>query len=440
MKTIEKKLLFLRIIREWSTYVLLIWNMMLWFLMILFIPSYWAQSLALCLVSYLVTLGILIYTQSRHAFKSSTNDRFFSPAFKIADETLPLLRTGLNEVTAKKVAEIIRKISDVSAVAITDREKVLAFIGTGCEKHPPGMPIVTQATIDVINTGVLWVGNNKSSFNCKIKDCYCPLESAVIAPLTLRKQVAGTVKLYQTQKGQIPDSVIKLAKGTAQLLSMQIELSEMDHQAQLMTEARLDALQAQINPHFLFNTLNTIGMLIRTNPHTARKLLYRFSSFFRYSLRQNGRFITVKEELEYVRNYLVLEKARFREKLVIVRKIDKSLMEYKIPILSIQPLVENAIRHGITPKEGKGTVQLIVRAGNQGEIEIIVNDDGVGILPEIMPRVMEPGFGSGSGVGLSNVNERLKMIYGDKYGLQLWSEPESGTTVKIIVPERSEEN
>ena len=341
---------------------------------------------------------------------------------------------GLNEETAGKAAEIIMKISDVSAVAITDREKVLTFLGTGCENHPSGGRIGTQATLDVINTGELRVVKNKRDFNCKNKDCSCPLESVVIAPFIIRGEIAGTVKLYQTRKGQVPRYLIKLAGGLAQLLSMQIELAELDLQAKLVTEAKLDALQAQINPHFLFNILNTIGMLTRTNPNTARRLLYRLSSFFRYSLRQNGRFITLEEEIKNVRNYLILEKARFRDKLRVVRKVDKELLECKIPIFSIQPLVENAIRHGITPKEGNGTIEISACMDSKGNMEITVGDDGLGISPEIMPRVLEPGFGSGSGVGLSNVNERLKIIYGDEYGLQIWSKPNTGTVVKFIIP------
>lgn len=405
-----------------------------------FLPGYWVQVLLICLVSCLVTNFIHIYGKLKFPARPRSQDRIFTPAFKIASKTLPLLRTGLNEVTARKVAEIILKISDVSAVAITDREKVLAFIGAGCENHPAGMPILTQATLDVIKTGRLGVVKNKTGFNCSKKDCHCPLESAVISPLTLRGQIAGTIKLYQTQKGAIPRYVIKLAEGIAQLLSIQLQLSELDHQVQLATEARLDALQAQINPHFLFNTLNTIGMLIRTNPEKARALLHRLASFFRHSLEQNSRFVTIGKEMEFVRNYLILEKARFREKLKIRRKIDRELLEQVIPALSIQPLVENAIRHGITRKEGKGTVEISICMGDTGSrnIEITISDDGVGINPEILPRVFEPGFGSGSGVGLYNVDERLKMIYGEKNGLKIQSESGVGTKVTFAIPVDSE--
>lgn len=392
-----------------------------------------ADFLVLCLISFLSTFIILGLRPLRRVLTVKVDEKSFVPSLQIANETLPYLRRGLNEETAQKTAEIIQKISDVAAVAITDREKVLAFLGTGCEHHPVGGSIVTRATHEVIATGELKVVQSKGEFNCPRKDCNCPLESAVIAPLICDGKVAGTVKLYQTHQGVIPGSVVKLAVGVAQLLGVQMELAELDRQTQLATKAELDALQAQINPHFLFNTINTISMFTRTNPEAARRLLIRLSSFFRHSLKRHGRFITLQEELEYIHTYLILEKARFREKIRVVRNIDKSVLQYQVPVLTVQPLVENAIRHGITPKEGQGTVQISAQMRGD-EIEIAITDDGVGIEPDIMPKIFEPGFGSGSGVGLSNVNERLKLLFGEDYGLKVDSEPGYGTTVWLRVP------
>lgn len=422
------------IYKERITLYLLIWHLGIGLLLIVLFPGNWSWIIGVCLVLFLGTNVILINWLVKWYSKLPTSDNLYTPTFQIAHESLPFIRRGFNEESAQKIVEIIQKISDVAAVAITDREKVLAFIGAGCEHHPPGMPIVTQATLDVIATGKSNVIKHKSGFNCKRKDCNCPLESAVIVPLTCRGHISGTVKLYQTKNGQIPSYVSKLAGGIGQLLSMQMELAELDHQYQLVTEARLDALQAQINPHFLFNTLNTIGMFIRTDPNMARQLLEMLASFFRISLRQNVRENTLKEELDFVNKYLILERARFRDKLHIIRNIDKNLLDYWIPVLSIQPLVENAIRHGITPKEGKGTVQITARRSDQGEVEIIISDDGVGITPEVMPKVLEPGFGSGSGVGLSNVNQRLMILYGDQYGLKISSELGAGTKVMFRIP------
>lgn len=344
----------------------------------------------------------------------------------------------LNETIALKVADIIINISDVPAVAIADKERILAYNGLRCAKQAPGNPIMMKTAFRVMKTGELVVEKGRKKCCYSDKNCTCPFNAVVISPLSIRDQIVGTVMLFLTKPGPIPGHVIKLAQNSAQLLSMQIELSEMNYQSQLMTEAKLDALQAQINPHFLFNTINTIIMLIRTDPEMARKLLYKFSLFFRHSLRLTSRFVTLKEELDNVNNYLTLEKARFGDKIKITKKIDKNLIGAYIPILSIQPLVENAIIHGITPKEGNGSIHITVTSQNENEIKVIVTDDGLGIKSEIMPEILKRGFGSGSGVGLYNVDERLKMIFGKENGLKVKSEYAKGTTVSFTVPWRME--
>ncbi|MEG6615049.1 histidine kinase [Peptococcaceae bacterium 1198_IL3148] len=401
---------------------------------IIYLTNNWLVALILLMANAVVMYTVIIYPRFHKMVTVRVDPKSFDRSLQIANETLPFLRRGLNAETAQHTAEIIQKISDVPAVAVTDRQHVLAFLGAGCERHPPGGSIVTYATLEVIATGQLKVVAKKQDFNCPHQaDCDCPLEAAVIAPLKCKGEVLGTIKLYETTAGAMPDNLIKLAAGIAQLLGVQMELAELDRQTQLVTKAELDALQAQINPHFLFNTLNTISMFIRTNPETARRLLKRLAAFFRHSLKRRGYLVTFEEELEYLQNYLVLEKARFREKLRIKKEIDTELLKLKIPVLTLQPLVENSVRHGISPKIGTGTVKITAKLVD-GEIQITVSDDGVGIKPEIMPRVLEPGFGSGSGVGLSNVHERLKILFGEEYGLTITSNQGEGTSVKVRVP------
>jgi len=421
-------------LKEKYMYILLGCYFCIWGFLSMINPNHWILYLFACVLLFLITIFLIFRWLIKCASAVRSHYSLSAPTLQIAHETMPLLRGGFNADTAQKVAEIIQRTSDVAAVAITDQEKVLAFIGAGCENHPAGMPIVTQATLNAITTGKLVVVKNKNEFNCKRKDCLCPLESAVIVPLISGTRVIGTVKLYQTHAGQIANHIIKLAEGISQLLSMQIEIAELDHQAKLVTEAQLDALQAQINPHFLFNTLNTIGMFIRTNPDMAGKLLQHLASFLRHSLRRRGRFITLEEEIKFVSKYLILEKARFQEKLHIIRKIDKRLLSCEIPVLSIQLLVENAIKHGVTLKEGKGTVQICAKLLDNYQMEIAICDDGVGIHPEVMMNILEPSSGSGSGVGLSNVHERLIILYGENSGLHIISEPGMGTKVSFRIP------
>lgn len=417
----------------------MIWRIIIIQLLILalaiFVFNHWILAVVLVLSHLFIMYRVLVQPHLKRIVTVKVDPQSFDNSLQIANETLPFLRQGLNSETAHHAAEVIKKIGDVPAVAVTDKQYVLAFLGTGCERHPPGGTIITNATKEVIATGQLKIVAKKQDFNCPYQDsCDCPLGAAIIAPLMCRGEVVGTIKLYQTKEGPMPSNLVKLAAGIAQLLGVQMELAELDRQTQLLTKAELDALQAQINPHFLFNTLNTISMFIRTNPETARRLLKRLAAFFRHSLKRRGHWVTFEEELSYLHHYLVLEKARFREKLRIVRDIDERVLPYKIPVLTLQPLVENAIRHGITPKLGKGTVKISIHLLDDKEILVAVMDDGVGIKPEILSEVLKPGFGSGSGVGLSNVHERLKLLFGEDRGLTIESSPNVGTTVILRIP------
>jgi two-component system LytT family sensor kinase len=241
------------------------------------------------------------------------------------------------------------------------------------------------------------------------------------------------MKLYETKDGQMSPDLIRLAIGMAQLLGIQIELAELDHQAKLAAEAQLNALQAQINPHFFFNVLNTIIATSRTNPNRTRRLLVHLAEFFRKALKSKGTLISLTEEMEFVNTYLILEKARFGRKLQVKGEIPEHLHKAAIPRLSIQPLVENAVKHGITAKIGNGTVSIKVEERGK-ELYIFIQDDGVGIQPDRLQDCLKPGVGSGNGVGMANVHERLIGYYGEEYGLKIQSEPGVGTVVTMHLP------
>ncbi|MGE5507627.1 MAG: histidine kinase [Chitinophagales bacterium] len=349
---------------------------------------------------------------------------------RIASQTLPIIRQGFNAETAGRAAEIIKKISEVAAVAITDCERVLAFVGAGCEFHRPGDQILTAATRRALATGELQTVAQQRELNCPRKDCPCPLAGAVIVPLKVDQRVVGALKLYQTEDGVPPPQLVKLAVGLGQLLSTQIEMAELDRQAQLVTRAELDALRAQINPHFFFNVLNTIIMYSRVDPEKTRRLLVRLADFFRQALKTPGHFQSLREELRYLRTYLYLEKNRFKEKLRVRLTVDPAAREEQVPVLMLQPLVENAVKHGIGPKVGPGTVDVSIRRSENGLL-IRVSDDGVGMSPERLATVLLPGGGSGNGVGLSNVYERLTRLYGKALGFTIESAPGAGTTITI---------
>lgn len=366
--------------------------------------------------------------------KETSSQGDIGTTLQIANEALPYLRHGLDEGTAEVIASIIKKIADAHAVAITDTQKVLSFIGAGCESHLPGDPIKTEATKEAIATGKHKVITSSEGLNCPVSNCKCPLGSAVIVPLKCKDKVIGALKLYSTKSGPMPPQNIRLALGIGQLLSMQAELAELERQSGLVARARLDALHAQINPHFFFNTINTIIMYSRTNSDKTRDLLVHLAEFYRQTLNRKGHFITLGEELECVETYLTLEKARFGDKITVKKYINQSLLQYPIPVFSIQPIVENAIKHGITPKVGNGLVGITAFLLHDEYLIISICDDGVGIPSDKLQHVLTPGYGSGNGVGLSNVHERLISLYGPEYGLNVCSTPNEGTCIYMKIP------
>ncbi|OIQ09016.1 sensor histidine kinase YehU [Moorella thermoacetica] len=356
-------------------------------------------------------------------------------ALDIANQTLPFLRHGLNRESAEEAARIIFNSIKVAAVAITDRQEILAHVGMGSDHHHPGMPTMTSATLQAIATGELQLARSRGEIGCREKDCR--LASAVVVPLKRREATIGTLKLYHERENSITTVDLELARGLAHLFSTQLELAEVEYQAQLRSQAELKVLQAQIHPHFLFNALNTISSLIRTRPEKARELLAKLASFFRYSLRRDDNPIPLAEELAHVDSYLAIEEARFGNKLEVIRQVDPATLAFPVPAFTLQPVVENAIKHGLQPRTQGGRV--ILNASDRGaDVEVRVTDDGVGIAPEEMNKIFLPGYGRGHGLGLSIVNERLKALYGPEYAVRVKSVPGQGTEVVLRFPKKVE--
>jgi two-component system LytT family sensor kinase len=202
----------------------------------------------------------------------------------------------------------------------------------------------------------------------------------------------------------------------------------LQEQEKLLMAARVEALASQINPHFLFNTLTSISSLIRSQPETARVLIVKLSGLLRRLLRAQEHFVTLREELEAIDEYLDIEHIRFGPRLRIDKQVDPSCYDVVMPSMLLQPIIENSIKHGIEPKLGEGTITIRASKTHQHVI-IDVIDNGVGVGPGGASRV------KGSGIGLRNVNERLRVIYGSNYQLQLDSVPGEGTCARIIIPE-----
>ncbi|WP_245867376.1 Sensor histidine kinase YpdA [Sporomusa silvacetica DSM 10669] len=387
------------------------------------IPMAMANSLGIAIFM------IIIHNAREHQTKIAALQTH--RALRIANVTLPHFRQGLNSLSAEKVAVNILSMTSAAAVAITDLERVLTHIGLGNDHHAKGMPIFTKLTKACLAQGQITVAQSQKEIGCTVSSC--PLKSAIVVPLYCRDELVGTLKMYYAHEEALTALDIEFAQGLGQVFGTQLELSALQHKAELAAKAELKALRAQINPHFLFNSLNTIVSFCRTNPDKARKLLIELSEFFRRSLKTARDFVTLKEELEHVDSYLTLEQARFGDRLIIEQDVAPDTLAILIPTFTLQPLVENAVKHGLLAKADGGTIHIVAKTIGR-HVEIVITDNGQGIPSAIQEHVLEPGFGKGAGVGLTNVNERLKAIYGIKYALTIHSVEGQGTTVLLHIP------
>ena len=350
-------------------------------------------------------------------------------ALKIADKTLIYFRKGYNEQTAKDTARIIWEMTNIKAVAFTDVEKILAHVGIEEDHHLAGSNIKTNLTRRALETDRYIVANKKDEIGCEHSEC--TLKSAVIVPIKQEDKTIGLLKLYKDKANSITKVETELALGLAQIFSTQIELSKIDYQRELLSRSELKALQAQINPHFLFNAINTIVSLTRTKPDDARRLLIELGNYFRSNLQQEVEEVDLSKELEHINSYVEIERARFGDKLEIIYDISEEV-NCKLPPLLLQPLVENAIKHGVLGKIEGGRVEIIGFKEDKGT-KLIVRDNGVGISKDVLDTLFYRDETRES-IGLTNVNERLKNKYGEEYGLKIESEVDFGTTATIIIP------
>jgi two-component system LytT family sensor kinase len=243
------------------------------------------------------------------------------------------------------------------------------------------------------------------------------------------ERIVGTLAAF----APYPTAGLALAADeTAQWVSGQLELAELDASRTRLMEAEVRALRAQISPHFNYNTLNAIASFVRTDPDRARSLLLEFADFTRYSFRRHGDFTTLAEELRSIERYLLLEQARFGDRLSVKLSIAPEVLPVAVPFLCIQPLVENAVRHGLEGAASGGTIT--IQAYDRGHDCLIeVEDDGAGEDPEKVRRALA-GEESLDSVGLGNVDARLRTTYGDEYGLVVETAPGAGTKVTVRVP------
>lgn len=322
-------------------------------------------------------------------------------ALTIARETLPYFH-NVTATSMEQVCQIIRHHIGAAAVAMTERDTLMAYDGLGKEDHPLGSVLSPDETIRAV-TGKQIVLCNQ--YGVKRSG---PFQSVIVIPLKVHTKVMGTLHIYYTCNHGITYSTQVLAEGLCQLMSTQMEVAELHALEEMAYRSERKALQAQIAPHFLFNSLHAIASLIRIQPDKARELIANLASYLRFNIELNQDCIDVQQELKQVNDFVAIEKARFGDKIHVVYDIDD--VAVAIPSLSLEPLVENAIVHGILKQPHGGTVAISVKQRGS-MVQISVADTGVGIDPEVIEQISK-GEGNGHHIGLYNVDQRLRHMYG----------------------------
>ncbi|WP_338982844.1 sensor histidine kinase [Fusobacterium nucleatum] len=344
-------------------------------------------------------------------------------ALEIANKTLPYFRETEN---LSEVCKIIAENLGAKATVITDKKNIIA--GFSFDKAEiTKTAIKSNNTRKVLKTGeVMLVIKEDDEIIEDFLDISPHIKSCIILPLKEKNDVNGTLKIFFDTAEKITEKNRYLMIGLSHLISTQMEISKVENLISLLKYSELKALQSQINPHFLFNVLNTMTSLIRTNPEKAREVTIDLSNYLRYNLGNNVKSVELIKELNQIDNYIKIEKARFGDKLNIIYDVDENLYNFQIPSLIIQPLVENSIKHGILKKRENGYVKVIVKKIDK-DIEVIIEDDGVGIEQTVIDNLDKQ---IQENIGLKNVHQRLKLLYGE--GLNI-KKLEQGTRIKFKI-------
>ena len=366
----------------------------------------------------------------------------------LATNTLTQLRAGLTEESARAICSLLLPETNADGIALTDAHNVLAYEGSVKTPYVAGTANA-RPTLEVLESRrmetFVSVDQESQEIGARGRDSFF----GIIVPLLVQDRAVGTLKLYYRRDYDIDRTQLAIAEGLGQLLSTQLSSYELDRQAELTARAEVKALQAQINPHFLFNALNTIASFTRTDPTKARDLLREFSLFYRRTLENSEKpLIPLSQELEQTRRYLRIEKARFGEdRIVETEHVERGCESLPVPSFLVQPIVENAVRHAM---RDEGALHVDVQAASDGDdILIAVADDGLGMSKEAAATLLsgstgggqasEGRRGRGAGMALRNVAERIERFFGAGSGVEIVSKPGEGTcvTLRLVGARRS---
>jgi len=335
------------------------------------------------------------------------------------------LRGGLTPAAAASAAPALRRLLDTPAVAMADRKGLLAY--EGADRHREALAECLKGVVETGRTRQLAAADLK----CTHAD-ECPVHAGVAAPVAVDGSVVGAIAALGPSASA---DLVRAAGEVARFVSTHLALAELDASRTRTVQAQLNFLRAQISPHFVYNALTAIESFIRSDPDRARDLLVGFAEFTRSTFREHSQYVTLAEELHLVECYLELERARFGDRLGVILRVAPETLSVRVPSLILQPLVENAIRHGL--ERCAGSSQLTIMASDGGhEAVVTVEDDGAGADPQHLHDILA-GRRTSDSVGLRNVDERLRATFGSDHGLTIETGVGAGTKVTMHLPKYS---
>ncbi|WP_020496847.1 histidine kinase [Sciscionella marina] len=377
-------------------------------------------------VALLVVAYLLV--SRRRTMKSSVDEAVMEALQRITRAAADL-RRGLSGESADVATPQLRELLKCVAVGVADSQGTLLSWDGEANYH--------YADVEgPINRAIH--GHRREHVDHDRLECphrgSCPMRSAVIVPLVVEQENAGALVVV----GGVTSSkrLIRMADEIAHFICTQLELARLEESREQLAYAEIKALRAQISPHFMYNALNTIASLIRRDPEQARELLEDFAEFTRYSFRMSSMYTTLADELRNIDRYLTLERARYGPRLGTRINIAPEVFGVAVPFLVLQPLVENAVRHGLAKKPGGGTVTVLAQ-DHGNDVLITVEDDGVGMDPDRLTADLADAHKTGAHVGIGNINQRMRSAYGDEYALELETAPGEGMKIMLRVPKTS---
>ncbi len=380
-----------------------------------------AIALAAALAAVALIIGVLaVLTRQR---VSTPAERAVHATLHTASLAARSLRRGLDADSARGAAPHLRGLTGTDGVALYDGD------GTMLAADPADDPLWSTATLAVCDHIAA------ESISGQRRVLARDQTPAVVAQPMLDDDGAVIGVLVAVNAGEPAPGMLGAIGEVARYAASQLELAELAASRARLDRAEVLALRAQISPHFIYNALNTIASFVRTDPDRARDLILEFADFTRYSFRSAGPYTVLADELRNIDRYLTLERARFGTSLSVTLQVAPEVLTVVVPFLALQPLVENAVRHGLAGRQG-GSIEIVAR--NEGsDCVITVEDDGIGMDPETLRSGHGDVLGDGeqaAHVGLTNVDHRLRAAFGNDYGLVVETAPGAGTKVIMRVP------